>query len=337
MNQAAALKKKVSNPNKVQSPMKNIGFDFQYRSSAELAKKFRIKREKLANDHKDKAMKEQAPLGVKRKSHMPATSEGQRRQMLKKYPMNEHEIELENFVAQAEVGDDEFVRDEDVNIDCAAYERDEVTFDKGQTVGPTDKRVSDLTNFIGTIARNPRFITLMHTSWHAVSKDIKQRMWEYVNSKFLIPAEGEKWIMAGLRDARRRHKRNIKKKHFNKNAIVEDMLQNRQNEIPEIQFRQLLEYWKDSNIQAMCQLNSENRKKQKWRHRMGPINFARIRVALRASKENNEEPSKSEIFIATSTKKGKEVQTDTQIAIISNANRQSYGETTDDAFRAVAD
>nr|XP_033513452.1 uncharacterized protein LOC108946131 [Nicotiana tomentosiformis] len=41
----------------------------------------------------------------------------------------------------------------------------------------------------------------------------------------------------------------------------------------------------------MSQLNSENRKKQKWRHRMGPINFARVRVALRATKENNEEPS----------------------------------------------
>ncbi|XP_019234614.1 PREDICTED: uncharacterized protein LOC109215059 [Nicotiana attenuata] len=394
MNQAAALKKKVSNPNKAQSPMKNIGFDFQYRSSAELAKKFQIKREKLASDHKDKAMKEQASLGVKRKSHMPATSEGQRRQRLTKsdesvqkigssklpmyrsiiqspsredlntsqnieikgqskqrltqledpiqkqgmsklpvhtsmlpsfsqkdpntshmirtqgerqrqldiqeiqnckkvkknsvlpstshnqflekygihvaggkrpdiHPIDEHEIELEIFV---EVGDDEFVRDEDANIDCAAYgtsekkrvrgqttckniharsfeEREEVTFDKGQAVGPTDKRVSDLTNFIGTIARNPRFITLVHTSWHAVSKDIKQRMWEYVN--FLFPTEGEKWVMAGLRDAWRRHKRNIKKKHFNKNATVEDLLQNRPNEIPEVQFCQLLEYWKD--------------------------------------------------------------------------------------------
>ncbi|XP_019234615.1 PREDICTED: uncharacterized protein LOC109215061 [Nicotiana attenuata] len=68
---------------------------------------------------------------------------------------------------------------------------------------------------------------------------------------------------------------------------------------------------------------------------MGPINFARIRVALHASKENNEELSKSEMFTATRTKKGKEVQTDTLVAISELQNRQSSGETADDAFRVV--
>ncbi|XP_070033060.1 uncharacterized protein [Nicotiana tomentosiformis] len=222
--------------------------------------------------------------------------------------MSGRKQELYNFDAQAEVGDDEFVRDEDVNIDCVVdgtsekkrdqgqttckniharsfEEREEVTFDKGQAVGPTDKRVSDLINFIGIIARNSRFITLVHTSWHVVSLDIKKQMWEYVNSKFIIPAEGEKWVMSGLRDAWRRHKRNLKMEYFNKNATDEDMLQNRPNEIPEVQFYQMIKYWKDSDIQ-------------------------------RATKENNEEPSKSEMFIANRTKKGKEVHTDTQVAIV---------------------
>nr|XP_016438033.1 PREDICTED: uncharacterized protein LOC107764023 [Nicotiana tabacum] len=82
----------------------------------------------------------------------------------------------------------------------------------------------------------------------------------------------------------------------------------------------------------MCQLNSENRKK-KMRHRMGPINFARVRVSLGATKENNEESSKSEMFITTRTKKGKEVHTNIQVAISKFQNRQSSRETTDDAFR----
>ncbi|XP_075105314.1 uncharacterized protein LOC107823993 [Nicotiana tabacum] len=64
---------------------------------------------------------------------------------------------------------------------------------------------------------------------------------------------------------------------------------------------------------------------------MGPINFARVRVALGVTKENNEESSKSEMFITTRTKKRKEVHTDTQVAI----NYQSSGETADDAFRAI--
>ncbi|XP_019260439.1 PREDICTED: uncharacterized protein LOC109238428 [Nicotiana attenuata] len=268
--------------------------------------------------------------------------------------VDEHEIEMDNFDAQAGVGDDEFVRDEDVNIDSAAdgilekkrvqgqttsnniharsfEEREEVTFDKGQAMGPTDKRVSDLTNFIGTIARNPRFITLVHTSWHAVSHDIKRRMWEYVNVGtinflnvyffvYFLLSEDKYTLFCIVQvhnssrrrevgndrssDAWRRHKRNIKMKYFNKNATDEDMLQNRPNEIPEVQFRQLIEYWKDSDVQ-------------------------------RATKENNEEPSKSEMFIATRTKKGKEVHTDTQVAISELQNRQSFGETTDDALRAV--
>lgn len=49
---------------------------------------------------------------------------------------------------------------------------------------------------------------------------------------------------------------------------------------------------------------------------MGPINFARVRATLRAAKDNNEEPSKSEMFIATRTKTGKEIQADTQVAIV---------------------
>ncbi|KAH0743231.1 hypothetical protein KY290_031224 [Solanum tuberosum] len=55
----------------------------------------------------------------------------------------------------------------------------------------------------------------------------------------------------------------------------------------------------------------------------------------RATKDNNEEPSKPEMFIATRTKTGKEIQADTQVAIDELQSRQNSGETTDDAFRAV--
>ncbi|XP_027775065.1 uncharacterized protein LOC107027508 [Solanum pennellii] len=141
--------------------------------------------------------------------------------------------------------------------------------------------------------------------------------------------------MTGLRDAWRRHKQKIKKNFFDKNSTLEDMLAKCPDGIPHNQFRQLIEYWKHPTVQAICEMNSQNRKKQKWRHRMGPINFGRVRVALRAAKDNNEEPSKPEIFIASRTKKGKEIQADTQVAIAELQNRQNSGETADDAFRAV--
>ncbi|KAK6793754.1 hypothetical protein RDI58_007207 [Solanum bulbocastanum] len=68
MNQLAILKKKGSNPNKAQSPLKNLYFDMQYQSSAELANKLKIKREQIATKRNDRAKKEQAPTPHKRKN-----------------------------------------------------------------------------------------------------------------------------------------------------------------------------------------------------------------------------------------------------------------------------
>ena len=68
MNQSTMLKKKRLNPNKAQSPLKNLDIDMQYRSSAELANKFKMKREQLANERNDKAKKDQAPISHKRKN-----------------------------------------------------------------------------------------------------------------------------------------------------------------------------------------------------------------------------------------------------------------------------
>ncbi|KAL3373043.1 hypothetical protein AABB24_005181 [Solanum stoloniferum] len=122
--------------------------------------------------------------------------------------------------------------------------------------GQLEKRVSDLSNFLGTIARNSRFITLLYTGCPAVPKDTKLRMWEYVNNKFIIPAEGEKWVMDGLRDAWRRHKRYVKENNFDKYKTLEDRLKNCPSWIPEVQFRQLIEYQELPTVKAMCSLNS---------------------------------------------------------------------------------
>ena len=68
MNQSTMLKKLGLNPQKAQNPLKNLDVDMQYRSSAELANKFKIKREQLENERNDKAKKEQAPISHKRKN-----------------------------------------------------------------------------------------------------------------------------------------------------------------------------------------------------------------------------------------------------------------------------
>ncbi|XP_020973185.1 uncharacterized protein LOC107629748 [Arachis ipaensis] len=86
----------------------------------------------------------------------------------------------------------------------------------------------------------------------------------------------------------------------------------------------------------MCVINSENRKKQQWRHKMGPINFARVRVDLREKKENKEEPNQAEMFVVTRNGlKGKTLDVETQAVIDKLDDLQEAGKTPTNAFQKV--
>ncbi|KAG5580625.1 hypothetical protein H5410_051252 [Solanum commersonii] len=104
--------------------------------------------------------------------------------------INEHNEGLDDLVDQEELGGDEC--DEKRKLALVVVQKDKQW---NQLI-----RVSELSNFIGTIARNPRFISLMYTNWHAVPNDTKKCIWEYINFKFLIPVKGKKWVMTGLLD-----------------------------------------------------------------------------------------------------------------------------------------
>ncbi|KAG5606239.1 hypothetical protein H5410_027731 [Solanum commersonii] len=56
--------------------------------------------------------------------------------------------------------------------------------------------------------------------------------------------------MTGLRDAWRRHEQKIKERFFDKNSTIEDMLAKCPDGIPEVTFRQLIEYWKHPTIKG---------------------------------------------------------------------------------------
>nr|XP_029144845.1 uncharacterized protein LOC114924444 [Arachis hypogaea] len=96
------------------------------------------------------------------------------------------------------------------------------------------------------------------------------------------------------------------------------MIKNRPLEIHEVQFRKLTRCWSLSTVKVVSTKNAENRSKQTCPHQMGSTNFGIVRKQLRDSKENSEEPSRVEVFIATRTsKKGKEIDTKTQSTIVS--------------------
>ncbi|MED6117503.1 hypothetical protein PIB30_110561, partial [Stylosanthes scabra] len=58
------------------------------------------------------------------------------------------------------------------------------------------------------------------------------------------------------------------------------MLKNRPLEIPEVQFRKLIRYWRLPKIKAMSAKNIENRSKQTSPHRTGSTGFGIVRKQL---------------------------------------------------------
>ncbi|KAG5631063.1 hypothetical protein H5410_002780 [Solanum commersonii] len=307
MNQSTILKKKGSNTNKTQSPLKNRDVDMQYRSSVELVNTFKIKRELVTNELNNKSKKEHATIVHKIKnfedfipqqgksklfghksviessskeelstSHMIAWKGQNKPRLFQsresiqkkgiKLPMHyfrfqtsskegvtafvhvngttigngeeQHDIQdllifkqvkkrsfipatvrdqfekQQGIVIGSRIDKDECAIDKEVGIDCRISkkkkvraqttcknihaknleESEEVTLDKGQVVGPTYKIVSELTNFIETIARNSRFIN---------------------------------------------------------SVTVEDMLAKHPDDISDVQFCQLIEYWKHPIVQCL--------------------------------------------------------------------------------------
>ncbi|XP_057760256.1 uncharacterized protein LOC130980613 [Arachis stenosperma] len=225
-------------------------------------------------------------------------------------------------------------------------DRREVEFLQWQPIGPTKEVVANLGQFLGSTVRNFHFVTLLYTSWHGVPDNIKEGMWEYANIcnmplwTFILPISSKSWVMREFCRAWKKYKGEIKKEHFLKYNTKKEIIKNRLLEIPEFQFRKLIRYWSLPAIKAMSVKNTENRSKQICPHRMGSTKFTIVRKQLRDSKENNEEPSKVEIFTATRTSKnGKEIDAKTQTTIVNCFNelqsRIEAGKNHDDAFVAV--
>ncbi|XP_052112471.1 uncharacterized protein LOC127744229 [Arachis duranensis] len=88
-------------------------------------------------------------------------------------------------------------------------------------------------------------------------------------------------VLARINDNWRRYKTTIKQTHILPYKCVNEMLKNRPKSIPESHFRKLIAYWRTEKVKKMSVQNKKNRAQQKFRHRKGPINFARIRARLK--------------------------------------------------------
>lgn len=75
----------------------------------------------------------------------------------------------------------------------SVQDREEVVLDDdGEPIGPSDKTVSDLSYFLGTIARNGDFCPLIYTNFKVLMKNHSNDIWDYVNEKYNILDKGKK-------------------------------------------------------------------------------------------------------------------------------------------------
>jgi hypothetical protein len=74
-----------------------------------------------------------------------------------------------------------------LEIYAREYSQDVTLDNEGEIIGPDDKTVIDVGNFLGTIARNSTLCPLIHTNFKDLLKEKednntrKERLWRYIN------------------------------------------------------------------------------------------------------------------------------------------------------------
>ncbi|KAL8102655.1 hypothetical protein AgCh_027252 [Apium graveolens] len=138
---------------------------------------------------------------------------------------------------------------------------------KGQAISDIEGDVAELSNFLGTLAKDN--VSLTYVNWHVVPDQLKQKLWEYTLGKYVIPDEGRKWVYTTLSNAWKLHKARVKKVHYTKYNTDEDRLDNRPNRVPLEDFKMLLKYWGDEAVQKLARENAEHRKSLVETHTLG--------------------------------------------------------------------
>ncbi|KAK4608269.1 hypothetical protein RGQ29_001896 [Quercus rubra] len=130
----------------------------------------------------------------------------------------------------------------------------------GENAGPWAK-------WLGTVARKPDMCPINYLSWHSMPLQYKNRCWEAIQARWVIPAariplaDQRKWTLSRIGKLWRGHKSELKKKHCNLNTTKEDLLQLSLPEVDDTQFHSLVEYWFSKDFKDLSKDNKARRGK----------------------------------------------------------------------------
>ncbi|KAL6507179.1 hypothetical protein OROHE_022078 [Orobanche hederae] len=109
--------------------------------------------------------------------------------------------------------------------------------EEGQPISDDEKSVRELSNFVGTLARDN--VSLTYINWHVVPDQLKKQLWEYTLARYDIPDEGQKWVYKILNDAWKLHKARMKAKYYSLYATDEERMEHKPDRIPLEDFKLL--------------------------------------------------------------------------------------------------
>uniref|UniRef100_A0A803N8S7 Transposase n=1 Tax=Chenopodium quinoa TaxID=63459 RepID=A0A803N8S7_CHEQI len=111
----------------------------------------------------------------------------------------------------------------------------------GQSIGPTCEIVQEFKQFLETVARDSELAPLNYIKFPCLPT--LDKMWEYVQKKYMVPEAGREWVMQAINGSWKDHKCLTKKNFFY--AYPTDALRwfHKPDTISEPQFRELLQYW----------------------------------------------------------------------------------------------
>ncbi|KAL7238002.1 hypothetical protein ACSBR2_004160 [Camellia fascicularis] len=182
----------------------------------------------------------------------------------------------------------------------------------GQPIG---LEAPKLTNFLGTIARNGHMAPLNYVDWRALPDEIKEKMWQQVQSKFEIDPKSKSWVLKSIGKKWKDWKAELKANRYNTHKTDEERLADRDERVVPDQWQILISFWNSKEAKERSVTNKASRAQQKITHTTGRKSFAQVREEQRA-KRPDKEPSRAELFILTRTRKdGQPVNKESSVLI----------------------
>ncbi|KAL2901516.1 ATP-dependent DNA helicase RecG [Bienertia sinuspersici] len=145
-----------------------------------------------------------------------------------------------------------------------------------------------------TLARNPEFAPLNYCDWPSLPTHDK--LWSFIQEKYLVPTEGRKWAMETMNDQWHAYKCRMKSLHYYAYETVAERLKSCLKTMPENQFRALINYWNSESAKEESERNKANRQWLDDMHTIGPTSYAMLRQNLKEKDLNKEEPSKAKVY-----------------------------------------